>query len=98
MLELYTHTYIHRVRWEEVNVCVYFQGKDIYYMQERLNFRKINVFHVFPIKEKETTQTFLQMQKRHLPKSYLFHHKLLAYRKREPSTYKENVRRAHCYV
>lgn len=35
-----------------------------------LNLRKINVFHVFPIKEKETTQTFLQMQKRHLLKSH----------------------------
>ena len=70
LLELYTHTYIHRERWEEVDVCVYFQGKEIYHKQERLNFRKINVFHIFPIKEKETTQTFLQMQKGHLPKSH----------------------------
>lgn len=52
LLELYTHTYIHRERWEEVDVCVYFQGKEIYYKQERLNFRKINVFHIFPIKRK----------------------------------------------
>lgn len=34
MLELYTHTYIHRERWEEVNVCVYFQGKYIYYKHD----------------------------------------------------------------
>lgn len=29
LLELYTHTYVHRERWEEVPVCVYFQGKEI---------------------------------------------------------------------
>lgn len=53
-------------------MCVFIFKENTFITSRKvlLNFRKINVFQVFSIKEKETTQTFLQMQKRHLPKSY----------------------------